>query len=57
MPDYEEMYLKMFRATEKAMSLLIDAQQECEALYINAPETELFVLPISQTAQNSADEG
>lgn len=46
MPDYKEMYLKLFRATERAMSCLIEAQQECEEMYINAPEQEhkLYVL-------------
>ena len=46
MPDYKEMYLKLFRATEDAISRLIDAQRECEELYINAPELEqkLYVL-------------
>lgn len=44
MPDYKEMYLKLFRATETAINSLIAAQQECEELYINAPEPELSVL-------------
>lgn len=35
MPDYKEMYLKLFRATEKAINELINAQQECEELYLN----------------------
>ena len=38
MPDYKEMYLKLFRATETAISCLIEAQRECEEMYINAPE-------------------
>ena len=41
MPDYKEMYLSLFRATEKAINLLIAAQQECEELYLSAPEPEL----------------
>lgn len=41
MPDFKEMYLKLFRATEKAMRILEDAQQECEELYISAPEPEI----------------
>jgi len=40
MPDYKEMYLKLFRATEEAVNLLIDVQQVCEELYITAPEPE-----------------
>ena len=48
MPDYKEMYLKLFRATEKAINELINAQQECEELYLNAEEPELKVLPFVQ---------
>ena len=40
MPDYKEMYLKMVRAAEDAMNLLIKAQQECEEMYISAEEEE-----------------
>ena len=31
---YKEMYLIMARAAEKAMRILIEAQQRCEDLYI-----------------------
>ena len=31
---YKEMYLVMARAAEKAMRILIEAQQGCEDLYI-----------------------
>ena len=43
MPDYKEMYLKLFRATETAISCLIEAQRECEDMYINAPEPKSFL--------------
>lgn len=45
MPDYKEMYLKLFRATEKAINELIKAQQDCEELYLNSEELEWKVLP------------
>ena len=32
---YKEMYLKMVRASEEALNILIKAQQECEDMYIN----------------------
>ncbi|WP_312941669.1 hypothetical protein [Oscillibacter sp.] len=48
MPGYKEMYLKLFRATEDAVNLLIDAQQACEELYITAPEPELKVVALPQ---------
>ncbi len=41
MPDYKEMYLKLFRATESAISCLIAAQQECEELYVRSSEAEI----------------
>ncbi len=52
MPNYKEMYLKLFRATETAINGLIAAQRECEELYISDADDEpnLIVLP------NQADE-
>lgn len=44
MPDYKEMYLTLFQATEKAIETLISAQQACEELYISSPEPKLTVL-------------
>ena len=45
MPDYKEMYLHLFRATEQAVNILIDAQRACEELYMSAPQEELVILP------------
>ncbi len=52
MPDYKEMYLKMVRATERAiraeeetLRTLIEAQRECEEMYLSAPEPEVVELP------------
>lgn len=36
--DYKELYLKLFRASEEAIRLLIAAQRECEELYLAAGE-------------------
>ena len=44
MPDYKEMYLTLFRATEQAINTLIAAQQQCEELYMDAPQGELLLL-------------
>lgn len=55
MPDYKEMYLKLFRATEKASNLLIDAQRECEEIYISQPEPELKTLPIMKKKEDGMD--
>lgn len=40
MPDYEKMYLTMVNAAEEAINLLIQAQRECEELYISSLEQE-----------------
>lgn len=48
MPDYKEMYLKLFHASEQAINTLIKAQQECEELYIGASEPEFKIIPVSQ---------
>ena len=52
MVDYKEMYLKMNRAMEKAINILIEAQRECEEDYLRQtdpptkPTTEGKVIPI-----------
>ena len=51
MPDYKEMYLKMVRASEKAIRILVEAQQECEEFYISAPEQRLKVLDIPESSE------
>ncbi len=38
MADYKKMYVTMVDAAEKAMELLIEAQRQCEELYIEAEE-------------------
>ena len=47
MVDYKKMYLTLFNATEDAINTmenvrqaLIQAQRECEELYISAPELD-----------------
>ena len=40
MPDYQELYHKLFRATEDAINRLIQAQQECEERYLAASDGE-----------------
>ena len=51
MPDYKEMYLKMVRATEKAiraeeetLRTLIEAQRECEEMYLSAEDPKIHVI-------------
>ena len=38
MPNYKEMYLHLMRETEKALRILIEAQQTCEELYLQDGE-------------------
>ena len=45
MPDDKEMYLHLMRETEKAIRLLIEAQQTCEQMVLDAEEPRLFLLP------------
>lgn len=44
MADYKEMYLHLMRDTEKAIQILIEAQRNCEEMYLSASEPKLTVL-------------
>lgn len=44
MADYKEMYVHLMQNTEKAIRLLIQAQQDCEEMYLSASEPKLTVL-------------
>ena len=55
MIDYEEMYYKMVRATEQAINVLIQAQKECEQMYIEARDTPLVVFPGEKSGENTPD--
>jgi len=39
MPNYKKMYLHLMRETEKALRILIAAQQTCEELYLQEQDT------------------
>ncbi len=51
MPDYKELYFKLFRASNQAVELLIEAQRECEELYCSAAEPELRMLNFTKEKQ------
>ena len=55
MPDYKEMYLKMLRASEEAVTILIKAQQECEELYVNQDRPKPRVIQISKNIEKNID--
>jgi len=40
------MYLTMFKASEDAVNLLLQAQRECEEIYISSPEADIKVLDL-----------
>lgn len=44
MTDYKKMYLIMANETERAINILIEAQRQCEELYINSTEPEITQL-------------
>ena len=49
MPDYKEMYLTLFRASEQAIKTLIEAQRTCEEMYLNQPDCNLVPFPDCET--------
>ena len=55
MPDYKEMYLKMFRASEAAVNILIAAQRECEEMYIAEPNPPIRVLTSVKPNEDRSD--
>ena len=40
MPDDKEMYYELMSAAEKAINILIEAQQKCEDIYAETCEPE-----------------
>lgn len=55
MPDYKKMYLTLFRAIEQAINTLIEAQRECEEMYISEQETELKVISMTDHADEKKE--
>ncbi len=56
MPDYKEMYFRMFKASERAIELLIAVQQECEELLIFSAGTELKIIELWAENKRDVDE-
>lgn len=55
MPNYKELYFKLFRATEQAIGLLIAAQRDCEELYLASPESVLRLMEPPAEAKKDAE--
>lgn len=51
MVDYKEMYLRLFRASEEAMNIIIKAQRECEEMYMNGVESQVSPTENSQESE------
>lgn len=49
MADYKKMYLTMLRASEDAINTLIQAQRECEEMFISEPQPEIHLLEPKQS--------
>jgi hypothetical protein len=56
MIDYKELYLKMFRASEEAINILIAAQKECEESCISSPEPEIQIISFHTGNSKDVDE-
>lgn len=56
MPDYKEMYLKIFRLSEQAANILITARRECEELTVSLPESEVRTISLSREDKKGVDE-
>ena len=55
--QFKEMYSKMMRASEEAIRILIEAQRECEEMYLNATEPMLEKIANAYSSIFSDDEG
>ena len=52
MPDYAQMYQRLFRSQTKAIAILQEAQQATEEMYISSPDPQIKILK----PDNSDDE-
>lgn len=46
MPDYRELYFTLFRATARAAELLVEAQRECEELFLSSEGADIREMPL-----------
>lgn len=50
--DYKEMYLTMARAAEKAINILVEAQQKSEEMYLNSTVSEIKLLHFEEQSDH-----
>lgn len=53
--DFKEMYLIMARETERAIRILIEAQQKCEELYLSGTNSEIKLLNFEENQQENTN--
>lgn len=56
MPNYQEMYLTMFRAAEKTVRILQETQLKCEELYMEESETTVIRLVTEEYTDSLSEE-
>ena len=56
MPDYKEMYAKLFRSQTKAINILQEAQKETEDMYIEAEPPSIVLLPTEQAETDDVED-
>ena len=48
MPNYKELYMKLFTAAEDAIEMLITAQRECEEAILNEETPPLRIIDLAE---------
>lgn len=57
MPDYKEMYLNLFRAQTRAITILQEAQQLTEEIYIQSEPADIrLITDIAEADNKTGDE-
>jgi len=56
MPDYKRMYQTLFRAATKAITLLQEAQQATEEMYISGEDTDFEVTTVGEDEEEEDKE-
>lgn len=55
MPDYKALYGKLYRAVEKSIFLLREAQEECETLYMEELDAEIDMDQFTRLSKEASE--
>lgn len=55
MPDYKEMYQKLFGAMTKEIFILQEAQQQTEEMYLSAEQPNIKALSVKEAGASEQD--